>query len=64
MWLEHLPGNSLMDLNSTEKPFVSGYDDLPPPPEEVHGETRSFVGQPLEFYSKTAQRWLPCLSAP
>lgn len=24
--------------------------------------SRAFVGQPLEFFSKTAQRWLPCAS--
>eukprot|EP00435_Cladocopium_sp_Y103_P052919 s1076_g16.t1 len=76
VWLDPLPGESLMDLSSTEKPLVNALDDLPPPPEPTEdppaesdpespdsrgdGRSRAFVGQPLEFFSKTAQRWLPC----
>ena len=70
VWLDPLPGQSLMDLSSTEKPTVDAFDDLPPPPDPLEEspadsdpETtpdRAFVGQPLEFFSKTAQRWLPC----
>lgn len=73
VWLDPLPGESLMDLSSTEKPVVDASDDLPPPPEPPEDPpesdpespdspecSRAFVGQPLEFFSKTAQRWLPC----
>lgn len=75
VWLDPLPGESLMDLSSTEKPLVNASDDLPPPPsppaedppesdpespDSRGGCSRAFVGQPLEFFSKTAQRWLPC----
>lgn len=35
-----------MDLNSTEKPFVDGYDDLPPPPEELQsGDTQRTLSE-------------------
>eukprot|EP00913_Durusdinium_trenchii_P036025 g33707.t1 len=67
IWLQPLPGNSLSYLSSTEKPYVDGDDDLPPPPQESPCDSepeqeaeRAFVGQPLEFFSKSAKRWLPC----
>lgn len=64
-----LPGQALMNLSSTAKP-VCPFDDILPPAldpnpavEENAGDpdsVRAYVGQQLEFWSKTACRWIPC----
>eukprot|EP00439_Symbiodinium_sp_Y106_P070618 s145_g12.t1 len=64
-----LPGQALMNLSSSAKPMCP-FDDILPPAldpnpavEENAGDpdsVRAYVGQQLEFWSKTACRWIPC----